>query len=378
MHKAFYSKFSNQSWYPSLKKLMNNVVRPIKNQIKNLLSFIFQLIGIQVVWEEYSAVSGIGSKRFIVVRGFEGLSYIGKKHYINRNNLICNFMFKEKFLAYTQGIVDGCENSRIPISIVEASMVKDGSFEVQKKITLRIFNRNHVIGTGVKTVFLPHGFDHFGHFIYQVLPLFLRNSTRQFAMDVVEKDDKNRIIEILDFFSIKHRRIQSEAKPFRTQLIAKQCGLYPGALDSNLMASRVREKKGRVPQERNIFLTRGNAPQGRTVINEKELIEEILKFGFEVVDPGSLRFSEQMELFSAAKVVIGAHGSALANIIAMQEGSSIIELAGENYVRWHVKKLSADLKLKHTLLICKSDERENFDVNLNLFRKTLLDSLELN
>ena len=355
---------------------MNSVVRPIKNHIKLVLSFLFRLLGIHIVWEEYSAVSGIGIKRFIIIRGFEGFSYIGKKYYINRNNLIRNFTLRTKFLAYTQGIVDGFEESRIPISIVEASMVKDGSFEVRKKFSLRTYNRNHTIETGVKTVFLPHGFDHFGHFIYQVLPLFLRNSTQQFAMDVVEKDDKNRIIEILDFFSIKHRRIYLEAKPFRMHLIAKQCGLYPGALDSNLMSSRVREKKGKVPQEKYLFLTRGNAPQGRTVINENELIEEILKYGFEILDPGSLSFSEQMELFSAAKVIIGAHGSALANIIAMQEGSSIIELAGENYVRWHVKKLSADLKIKHTLLICKSDESENFHVNLNLFRRILLDSLQ--
>ena len=378
LHKIFYVNFSNQSWYPGLRNFMNKKVRPTKNRIKFLLSFLFDRFGIQILWEEYSAVAGIGMNRFIVVRGFEGTSYIGKKYFINRNNLIRSFSTKTKFLSYTKGIVDGCGKSRIPISIVEASMVKDGSFEIQKEFSLRAYDRNHSIGGGKKTVFLPLGFEHFGHFIYQVLPIFLRNSTHQFAMNVIEKNDKNRIIEILDFFSIKHSRIRSQGKPFRIQLSANQSGLYPGAQDSTLMAAKVREKIGRVPQEKYVFLSRGNAPQGRTIINENEFTEEIMKFGFETIDPGDLTFSEQMELFSAARVVIGAHGSALANIIAMQEESRIIELAGENYVRWHVKKLSADLKLKHSLLICESDENENFYVNMGIFRKILMENLQAN
>ena len=374
--KIIHGSFSNQPWYSIAKRIMNGFVRPLKNTVKDLISAVFQLVNVQVIWEEYSATTGLNSKRFLIIRGFEGPSFIGVKHYVNRKRIVKNISSNDRFTTYTQRIVDGCGKERIPISIAEAAIVADGSFEVYRRLNFRSKTRSHLIGSGGKVATLPLGFDHFGHFIYQVLPLFLREENQLFAMDIVRENDKNRIIEILDFFDISHKSIDSRTKPWRVQFAAKQEGLYPGLRAAELMASRVRAKKLDTNGVKHVFLTRRHAPQGRSVSNEYELIEELKKFDFQIVDPGTLTFREQMSLFSSAKVVIGAHGSALANIIAMRTGSAVIELAGENYIRWHVKKLAADMDLMHTLLICESDEQENFNVNMMEFRKILKESME--
>ena len=355
---------------------MNCFVRPIKNRTKNLISAIFALINVRVVWEEYSAESGLNSKRFLIIRGFEGPSLIGSKHYINRKRIIKNFSSTDKFTSYTNRIVDGTGANRVPISIVEAAVVADGAFEVYKKISIRKVKRNLLVCNGNRVTVLPLGFDHFGHFIYQVLPLFLKKSNYTFAMSVVTKNDKNRILEILDFFDVSYKFIDTRTKPLRIQLAAKQDGLYPGLSAAKLMSHRISAKLSESTQDKYIFLTRRNAPQGRSAINETQLIDELKGFNFEIVDSGTLSFSDQMSLFSSSKVVIGAHGSALANIIGMKNGSTIIELAGERYVRWHVKKLAADMGIRHSLLICESDENDNFHVNMTEFRKILKESLE--
>ena len=72
---------------------------------------------------------------------------------------------------------------------------------------------------------------------------------------------------------------------------------------------------------RKLYIPRTNK---RVVQNETELVN--LLDGFEVFDPGRHSFEEQIEAFSEAEAVVGAHGAGLANLLFAPEGCRVLEL----------------------------------------------------
>jgi capsular polysaccharide biosynthesis protein len=63
------------------------------------------------------------------------------------------------------------------------------------------------------------------------------------------------------------------------------------------------------------------------IANEEELLEIAEGFGFAEVMPETLPYSKQLRRFSEAEVVVGPHGSGLANAIFMARGTGLCELA---------------------------------------------------
>ncbi len=72
---------------------------------------------------------------------------------------------------------------------------------------------------------------------------------------------------------------------------------------------------------RKLYIPRTNK---RVVQNETELVN--LLDSFEVFDPGRHSFEEQIEAFSEAEAVVGAHGAGLTNILFAPEGCRVLEL----------------------------------------------------
>lgn len=79
------------------------------------------------------------------------------------------------------------------------------------------------------------------------------------------------------------------------------------------------------PSPENIFICRGTVGKRRKY-NEKELLEAAQVYGFEPVYPEQLSYSEQMNIFYNAKVIIAANGAALSNLIYCQSGCSLLML----------------------------------------------------
>ena len=71
-----------------------------------------------------------------------------------------------------------------------------------------------------------------------------------------------------------------------------------------------------------IFISRKNASLSR-IINEKEIIKVFEKHGYRIVCTEELSFSEQVELFSGAKIIAGASGAALTNLIYCNKGAVV-------------------------------------------------------
>ena len=78
---------------------------------------------------------------------------------------------------------------------------------------------------------------------------------------------------------------------------------------------------------RRIFLERNSRHRG--LANEHELAEIAALAGLERVDPGSLTFADQLELFTSAELLVGASGAVMANYLTMSPGSRILALSSD-------------------------------------------------
>ena len=65
--------------------------------------------------------------------------------------------------------------------------------------------------------------------------------------------------------------------------------------------------------------------------NEAELIALLERQGVRIVVPGALSVAEQIAAFRAARLVIGAHGGGMSNIVFCQSGSFVYEMLPRDY-----------------------------------------------
>ncbi len=75
-----------------------------------------------------------------------------------------------------------------------------------------------------------------------------------------------------------------------------------------------------------LLVTRSSM-QTRRFVNEASLLAEAEAKGLTVVDPSRLPFGEQVSAFKGAKQIVGAMGSAMANVAFAQAGTPIVTLA---------------------------------------------------
>ncbi len=61
----------------------------------------------------------------------------------------------------------------------------------------------------------------------------------------------------------------------------------------------------------------------RKIINEAKIVELVKSHGFQVVFCEDLSYSQQVQLFAEAELVVGMHGAGLVNQIYMSEGRKV-------------------------------------------------------
>ena len=109
--------------------------------------------------------------------------------------------------------------------------------------------------------------------------------------------------------------------------------------------------------------------------NDEEVSSFLLKKGFSKYKVGKLSFTEQIYLFNNAKIVIGAHGAALTNLVFCKPDTDIIEIKPlehpsiSNYTNNNYKRISEINNLNYNLIESKglNENQKKFgDIYLSL------------
>ncbi|CAJ1403877.1 unnamed protein product [Effrenium voratum] len=135
------------------------------------------------------------------------------------------------------------------------------------------------------------------------------------------------------------------------------CPTPPAVLRNTRQALRLPAKAG--PRTL-VYVKRKRGDMRSVLAGEPEFSREIEKaagwLAFTSFD-GGLKPKQTIRLFMRARVVVGVHGGALANILFCQGGTELFELGFRNVFAGHYRFLAQALGLRHVLLPLKPDAR---------------------
>jgi len=98
----------------------------------------------------------------------------------------------------------------------------------------------------------------------------------------------------------------------------------------------------------------------RSVANQDKIADGMRDLGANVVDLGALPLAEQAAVFDGARLIVGAHGSALANLVFCRAGTSVVELFSPGYVRLLYPRIGDQLGLDYHCWVGEGEmERPN-------------------
>jgi capsular polysaccharide biosynthesis protein len=101
----------------------------------------------------------------------------------------------------------------------------------------------------------------------------------------------------------------------------------------------------------------------RRILNEEEVLNTFLAFGFQIVEFESLSFSQQILLSGKADVLAGVHGAGLTNMLFMPAGSTVFELTTQvNGEQYYYYSLSNALSHRYFYQLCDADQIASLQV----------------
>tara|TARA_Y100001970_G_C14231403_1_gene858868 strand:- start:1314 stop:2354 length:1041 start_codon:yes stop_codon:yes gene_type:complete len=131
------------------------------------------------------------------------------------------------------------------------------------------------------------------------------------------------------------------------------------------------------PKDR-IYVTRQNTNY-RNLINESDLIIQLKKLDFKVVDLNHYDIFEQIRIFSNAKIIVSPTGSALTNIVFCNPNTKIMEISPhynyeyEETFKLKYKSISDMLNLEYMNIEADSVSVKNINENIqNKISKKIL------
>lgn len=112
-----------------------------------------------------------------------------------------------------------------------------------------------------------------------------------------------------------------------------------------------------------LYVVRGKGKNGRSIVNEESFAESLRYYlGAHIVRTSELPAHQQWNYFYRARVIIGAHGAALSNLLAAREGTRLIELLPESYRPSTFSFVAAALNVKYSKIVY-NDENHTIPVD---------------
>lgn len=131
-----------------------------------------------------------------------------------------------------------------------------------------------------------------------------------------------------------------------------------------------------IPPADKIYIRRNS--HLRNLDNYSEIEQHLLTEGFLIVDPENLTFTQQVTLFSRARVIVGPTGAAFANIIFCNQKTDIIILISDfpqmPFWYWQNIANAVGCSVSYVIGYCterRSHVHSNFSINIDDLRSAL-------
>lgn len=354
-------------------KLLNYVFDIQKSFLRNILLFLgFK----KVIFKPYDLINIKKDFPAIIFHGFNGITFIGNKKYLNKSIFLKDYTRDSGYLSLK--LIAELNNGLIPISFLESNYLQYSDYElVQKRRKIKVgdyggeINSRILVGDkSLPVVHVPF-IEGFFHFYIELIPVILQRINSNCFILHIPRDSF--YLRILNYFKLNYVEFpSSDLYKFNSDLTIVKNGLYPTKNDvlilKNYHSSLLTHD---LSGSNRIYITRRNNKNGRRIINEKFIIEFLLKLNFLVIDPDDIVFSEQIRLMQSASILISAHGAALSHLVCVPKECKVIELNGDTDVRWHYYKIAQHLSLDYMLLIGKTLNDKEFFIEVERIKSAL-------
>lgn len=110
--------------------------------------------------------------------------------------------------------------------------------------------------------------------------------------------------------------------------------------------------------EQFIYISRDDGTNSRRLLNEERLVAALESKGFKKYNLSNMSFTNQVTLFSEAKIVVGVHGAGLANLVFAPKGTIVFELFSNKYQPNIFESISILGDLNYNKIVCEADNTE--------------------
>jgi capsular polysaccharide biosynthesis protein len=193
------------------------------------------------------------------------------------------------------------------------------------------------------------------HWMYEAIPRFhlLQRSGLTIDQFIVNMENKQAYQhETLQQLGIGKEQLLITHSHFHIEaenLIIPSQPVFPTKWASDFLRKTfLQDANGKSADKKRIFISR---LWSRKITNEDQVMEVLSKYGFLKVGLEFLSVAEQVELFSSAEVVIGAHGAGLTNLTFCNPGTKVLELFAPTYIIPHYWAISSIADLEYHCLV---------------------------
>jgi len=139
----------------------------------------------------------------------------------------------------------------------------------------------------------------------------------------------------------------------RELVFSSYLSLLSGKLRSMLLGliRDCRPLPGTVRGTRRLYISRRDGANGRTVVNEEELMGFLATEGFECLVLSDFSFEQQVAIFSSAGFIVGPHGSGMGNAVFSGPETRVIEIFDPAYVHPCMWRQTADLGIHYAYVL---------------------------
>lgn len=358
---------------------MNKIKKKLSFLYKNFIKFLFLILYGRIIFCKYHKQDKnilIEEVKDKILKDPDNLNYL---IYKIKDGRIFNDYVENVAIISKNKIIDKISYQQVNGELKDAnhnSVLYRGTPYFKKKIKGRVFSLTQG-ASGHKNYF---------HWLYDILPkikIFTKNYelklTDCFYISKLEKYQQSTLkilgyenINIID--SNKYRHIQadeiicSQHPWYKKGFILNEAKTLPDWIVNWINDTFINHGKPFNCNDK-IFIDRSESASNHCqFINNNEIINFLEDEGFTSYKVGQLSFREQIYLFNNAKIIIGAHGAAFANLAFCKENTKVIEIKPKknpNLVDQHISKIK---KLNFNLI--ETEELKNIDEKGDIFLDT--------
>jgi tetratricopeptide (TPR) repeat protein len=177
------------------------------------------------------------------------------------------------------------------------------------------------------------GFYNYGHFLFDGLGIatFMAERLRREGARLVGGKLEPWQMDILVALGVDDLYLQlRDPTRFRRIVTSSQLGFHVAYVSrfGRMVFDRIRlaTPSPPGPRGRHLFVRRADSSKRRILSNRSEVVERFQHAGFEIVQPETLSFAEQVRLFASASVIAGESGAAMANVGFCDPGTRVLEI----------------------------------------------------